>query len=66
MGIPDFEARLPGMLALLQRLVETESPSHDKAAVDRVAAIVTEECHRLGAELKIHSQTTVGNQVEAH
>lgn len=65
MGIPGFEARLPRMLALLQRLVETESPTHDKASVDRVAAIVTEECHRLGANVTVHSQTKVGDQVEA-
>jgi len=53
------------MLALLKRLVETESPSHDKAAVDRVGAMVAEECRRLGAEVKIHPQVETGDQVEA-
>ena len=65
MGILDFEVRLPGMSALLQRLVETESPSHDKASVDRVATIVLEECHRLGAKVTTYPQATVGDQVEA-
>ena len=60
-----FDARTPAMLALLRRLVETESPSHDKAAVDRVGAIVADECHRLGAQVEIHPQTTAGDQVEA-
>jgi glutamate carboxypeptidase len=60
----DFDARTPDMLALLKRLVETESPSHDKAAVDRVGAMVVEECRRLGAEVKIHPQVETGDQVE--
>jgi glutamate carboxypeptidase len=66
MGISDFQERLPDMLALLRRLVESESPTHDKASVDRVATILTEECHRLGAEVTIHPQNAVGDQVEAH
>ena len=61
----DFHARTPAMLSLLKRLVETESPSHDKAAVDRVGALVSEECHRLGAQVKIHPQTETGNMIEA-
>ncbi len=32
------------MRDLLKQLVETESPSHDKAAVDRVGKIVADEC----------------------
>ncbi|GEM_PF-5900679 len=35
--------------SFLKHLVETESPSHDKAAVDRVGAIVAEEARKLGA-----------------
>jgi len=62
----DFEARTPAMLALLKQLVETESPSHDKKAVDRVGMLVAEECRRLGAEVKFHLQTKTGNHVEAH
>jgi glutamate carboxypeptidase len=65
MGISDLEVRLPDMLALLQRLVETESPTHDKASVDQVAAIIRAECLRLGARVKIHPQAAVGDQVEA-
>jgi glutamate carboxypeptidase len=53
------------MLSFLRRLVEAESPSHDKAAVDQVGNLVAEECRRLGAIIKIHTQTTTGNQVEA-
>lgn len=61
----NFDAQKPGMIALLQRLVETESPSHDKAAVDRVGALVAEECRRLGAQVEIHPQTETGDHVLA-
>jgi len=37
----------------LKLLVETESPSHDKAAVDRVGAIVAEEARKLSAQVEI-------------
>lgn len=44
---------------LLKLLVETESPSHDKAAVDRVGTIVAEEAQKLGAQVeKIPNQET--------
>ncbi len=53
------------MLTLLQKLVETESPSHEKAAVDRVGAIVAAECQQLGAQVEIHPQTGAGNHLVA-
>ncbi|MCS6993402.1 MAG: M20 family metallopeptidase [Anaerolineales bacterium] len=63
--MPDFTARLPAMLTLLQRLVETESPSNDKAAVDRVGALVLEECHRLEAQVEIVENAETGNHLVA-
>jgi glutamate carboxypeptidase len=48
---------------LLKLLVETESPSHDKAAVDRVGAIVAEEARKLGAQVEIISNTETGDHV---
>jgi glutamate carboxypeptidase len=62
----DFDAQIPSMVELLKRLVEAESPSHDKAAVDRVGAIVASECHRQGAAIQFHTQSVVGDLVEAH
>jgi glutamate carboxypeptidase len=53
------------MKALLKRLVETESPSHDKAAVDRVGAIVAEEARKLGAEITFVPNRETGNHVIA-
>jgi glutamate carboxypeptidase len=48
---------------LLKLLVETESPSHDKAAVDRVGAIVIEEARKLSAEMEIISNKDTGDHV---
>jgi glutamate carboxypeptidase len=62
----DFDARTPAMLILLKRLVETESPSHDKVAVDRLGTLVARECRLLGAKVEVHPQTKTGNLVEAH
>jgi glutamate carboxypeptidase len=50
---------------LLKTLVETESPSHDKAAIDRVGAIVTEEARKLGAKIEIIPNNETGNHVLA-
>lgn len=51
--------------SLLKRLVETESPSHDKAAVDRVGAIVAEQARELGANVEIIHNTETGDHVLA-
>lgn len=49
----------------LKQLVETESPSSDKAAVDRVGAIVINEAHRLGAQVELVPVADAGNHVIA-
>jgi len=51
--------------SLLRRLVETESPSHDKAAVDRVGAIVADEARTLGAQVEIIPNQETGDHVLA-
>ena len=53
------------MKALLRTLVETESPSHDKSAVDRVGAIVAEEARRLRAQVDVIPNTETGDHVLA-
>lgn len=52
--------------SFLRFLVETESPSHDKAAVERVGAIVVEEARRLGAQVEILPSQEYGDHVLAH
>lgn len=53
------------MKSLLKRLVETESPSTDKAAVDRVGAIVADEARRLGADVQLAPVMDAGNHLIA-
>lgn len=48
---------------LLKLLVETESPSHEKTAVDRVGSIVMEEAKRLGGQVDVIPNQTTGNHV---
>jgi len=49
--------------SLLKLLVETESPSHNKVAVDRVGVIVAEEARKLGAQVEIIPNEETGDHV---
>jgi glutamate carboxypeptidase len=51
--------------SLLKLLVETESPSHDKAAVDRVGLIVAEQARKVGAQVEIIPNKETGDHVLA-
>ena len=53
------------MKSLLKKLVETESPSHVKSAVDRVGAIVAEEARRIGAQVEVIPNQETGDLVIA-
>jgi glutamate carboxypeptidase len=61
----DFEAKTPEMIALLKKLVEIESPSNDKNAVDRISTFLAGECRRAGAQVEIISNSTTGDHVVA-
>ena len=51
----------PDLLAFLRGLVEIESPTPEKAAVDRAGAYVSEQMAELGAEVQRIEQSEVGN-----
>ena len=51
--------------SLLKTLVETESPSQDKAGVDRVAAIVAVEARRLGGHVQVIPNRETGDHILA-
>jgi len=51
---------------LLKRLVETESPTQVKAAVDHVGAIIADEARALGAQVEILPNPETGDHVLAH
>ncbi|HEY0703029.1 MAG TPA: M20 family metallopeptidase [Candidatus Acidoferrales bacterium] len=55
----------PAMLRLLEDLVNCESPSHDKASVDRCGEIVAREWKWRKAEVRSLQQKTRGNHIRA-
>lgn len=61
----NFENRLPEMIALLRQLVEAESPTNVKEAVDRVGAILTGASRKLGAGVAVHPQEKRGDHLVA-
>ncbi|MBT3323156.1 MAG: M20 family metallopeptidase [Anaerolineae bacterium] len=61
----DFSARKPAMLQLLKEMVETESPTYDKEAVDQMGALMIREAKKLGAEIEIHPHKEFGNNIVA-
>lgn len=54
----------PEMLALLQRMVEIESPSDNKAAVDELGAFLAQAFQEEGAQVKIHPASAYGNHLQ--
>jgi glutamate carboxypeptidase len=53
------------MLTLLQQMVEIESPSDNKAAVDRMGTFLGREFERLGAKVTFYPQKEAGNHLKA-
>ena len=52
------------MLACLRRLVELESPSHDKAAIDRLGRHLAVEFEKLGGRIRFHKQEKAGDHLQ--
>jgi glutamate carboxypeptidase len=59
----DWGAQTARMLQLLEQLVRLESPTTDKASVDRVGALVASELQRLQAEVIVDKQAEVGHNL---
>ena len=57
--------RQPEMLETLQRLVETESPSDNKAAVDKLGAHLAQKFENLGGRTTLHRIEDFGDHVQA-
>ena len=57
--------RTSEMVQLLGKFVRCESPSHQKAAVDRFGEIVASEWRRRGAKVRVLRHKARGNQVRA-
>ena len=56
-----FENDLPEIIRLLRRLVEQESPTTEKSAVDTLGALIAGEMRSLGAEVRRYPQTEAGD-----
>ncbi|HLI51389.1 MAG TPA: M20 family metallopeptidase [Thermomicrobiaceae bacterium] len=59
--IDNMEARRPQLLGTLEQLVKLESPSLDKAAVDRLGNYIHSQLDELGAAVEVHQRDTVGD-----
>src|SRR5438270_1656795 len=62
----DFcQQRQAEMLALVERMVEIESPSDDKIALDRMGAFLAREFEQMGGKATFYPQTEAGNHLKA-
>lgn len=63
--LDDFTVHTPQLVDLLRELVEVESPTADKAAVDRMGQAVARHLDRLGARVERVPQAEVGDHLIA-
>jgi glutamate carboxypeptidase len=63
--LEEMRRRENRILGLLKDLVELESPSHDKAAVDRCVDLVEKACVRMGGRVRRHRRREFGDLLEA-
>jgi glutamate carboxypeptidase len=59
-----FSERRDPMVSTIRELVEIESPSDNKAAVDRVAEAVAHKFSRLGGNVRFHRAKDFGNHLQ--
>jgi glutamate carboxypeptidase len=61
-----FSQRKSEIVQSIQQLVEIESPSDVKQAVDRLVAVLASRFEDLGGQVQIHRSTEFGNHLEAN
>ncbi len=61
--LDDLRSRRPALIAELKHLVEHESPSHDKRALDALAALLAGRLSELGGAVEIVANPGGGNHV---
>lgn len=59
-----FEERQAQMVETIRELVEIESPSDNKPAVDRIAALLAHKFEALGGRTKFHRSTDFGDSLQ--
>lgn len=60
-----FEEQWESITDTIRQLVEIESPSNDKAACDRMAAMLADRFDTIGARVELHSSPQAGAHVQA-
>src|SRR5271170_6312180 len=61
-----FKERRDAIVATIRELVEIESPSDNKAAVDQVAEAVADKFSRLGGEVRFHRAQDFGRHLQVN
>ena len=59
-----FEDRREAMVATIRELVEIESPSDNKAAVDRLSEVVAQKFAALGGAVRVYRANEFGNHLQ--
>jgi glutamate carboxypeptidase len=59
-----FEERSSQLVAVIRELVEIESPSDNKAAVDRLGEVVAQKFSALGGKVEFHHSIDFGNHLQ--
>ena len=59
-----FNQRRDEIVSTIRELVEIESPSDNKAAVDRLAETVAQQFSQLGGDVQIHQAKDFGNHLQ--
>src|ERR1700756_3535748 len=59
-----FEERRDEMVGTIRELVEIESPSDNKACVDRICEFVAQKFAALGGKVQVHCTTNFGNHLQ--
>ncbi|MGA8541880.1 MAG: M20 family metallopeptidase [Terriglobales bacterium] len=61
-----FSERRDQVVSTIRNLVEIESPSDNKAAVDHLAEAVADKFSQLGGEVRLHHARDVGNHLQVN
>ena len=59
--VDEARSHLPDLLKILRKLVEIESPTTEKLAVDRAGSLMAEQMEQLGARVRRIEQSEVGD-----
>jgi glutamate carboxypeptidase len=59
-----FSQHRDEIVATIRDLVELESPSDNKVAVDRIAKVIAQKFFRLGGTIRLHEVKTFGNHLQ--